>query len=413
MAPRTGVAVIAAGAALAAAAPAAADPPWDPPRRALDCCPVHDLAFAPSGRAIGAVDDPAGRETPIVVRSPAGDWTRHDAGRAGFVRLGVHGERVLLLGAIGFNRPRVTLTSGTTAGEFGKVRNLGAGAGPDLAVDPSGAAVAAWVRARDSGVVVMWRPPGRAFSRPFRLGVAGRTEIAAAVNGHGDAVVMWRAANRRTYLRTIGRDGRVAKSVELGRTGGTDAYDVALTDAGRWTAGWVTYRRGKYGPSGAMSARAFRGRLRSRSFATVLADTSPIVDVPRFRIELDSDGNALVAWSAIEPRRDFTGYVARYAVGGSTETVRLEDRNVFLSDVATGPGGRALLLFDTSFGPPRPDNTQDPPRMFARYRPGSGQAFGPEEPIAPGGRPQAAFDPLSGRPMAVLGALAESFRASP
>jgi hypothetical protein len=411
---RRATAVLAASVALFAAAPAAAE--WEPPRHVLDHGSVHGLEFSDSGRAI-AVAEGARFHTGILIRSQDGGWTVRDAGRTGSARLGVHGDRVLLLGELGSNQPRITLTSGDTSGKFGKPRNLGAGSKPALDVHPSGAAVSAWVPAGDGRVVVMRRAAGRPFARPVALGRVGLSGIAAAVNERGEAAVMWRQRNRRTVVATIDREGRAAKPIELGRTGGSDTYALALNDAGRWFAAWITQAWNKYGPQGTPSVSAFSGTLGSRKLSGGQIDAAAAsFGRTELALDLDSEGLPLLAWSSIEPRPDFTGYVVRYVTGRADgelappQTISLPDRNVFLADLAAGRDGRAVIALDTSYGPQPPSGSQEPPRSFARYRPGSGHPFGPDEALGPGGFAQVAFDPRSDRPLAVWGTLLESYR---
>lgn len=413
-----------AAAALATGSPSAAAPPWEPYREAqvpgCDCVEPWQFAFGASGGAVAVAASPARAHPYLATRQPSGVWAARQGPRVGDARLGVYGDRAMLLGTIGSN-PRVTLASGRVEGTFGAPRSLGPGQRPALAVDPSGAAGAAW--ARDGSIVAMRRSAGRAFGRPLRLGREDRSgnRPAVAVNRHGDAVVVWRAANHRTFLTPIHRNGQLGTRLELGRSDGVDLYAAALGADGRWVAAWLTERRstGRRRPP---SVSVFTGSLRSVKVRGGRLDSLQ-ESVPGSRAlhaRVDSNGNPIVAWTSSEPAGEpFSGErrIVRYVMGtsggalGQPETIRVADRNSFFADLETGPRGTAVLLWTTSYGPSGSTGPQPPPELHARHRGGSDQAFGPDERLDDlVGVAAVAFDPTSGRPLAIWDSLRESFR---
>jgi hypothetical protein len=247
--------------------------------------------------------------------------------------------------------------------------------------------------------------------------------IAVAVNGRGEAVVMWRSSKRRATVRAIDSKGRPMRAVDLGHTEGADVYSIALADKGRWVAGMKTQRITKGSSLPYVTATAIRGSVRSRTAQSATLETyedASFGEQP-IRVRMDSTGRPIAAWSSAEiisGPYSGTRHLVRVAGGGSDgrlgepQTVRIEDEGVRLVDLETGPDGRAVVLWATTgvkIGGSTYENV--PRKLHALYRAGSGQAFGPGEEIDTLTDGAAvAFDPVSDRPLAIWDTLRESFR---
>jgi len=241
------------------------------------------------------------------------------------------------------------------------------------------------------------------------------------VNERGEAVVVWRGGNHGAVARAIDAKGRLLRAVDLGPTEGGDVYSVALSDKGRWLAAWQTQRMRKTGADPYLTVKAARGSLRASKAVTTQLDYYHYAGIPdaAIRVRMDSTGRPVVAWSSAE---DLTGdvsgtrFLVRVASGtsdgrlGEPQTIRVEDRGAYLADLETGPDGRAVLLWSTA-GVKIPYYERVQPELHALYRAAPGQPFGPDEHIdALNDGAAVAFDPVSGRPLAIWDTLRESFR---
>jgi hypothetical protein len=418
--------------ALLAAAPAGAAPPWEPPREpttvGCKCAEPWQLAFGESGRALAVVrsGQGAGSNPIVATRTRGGAWNQVVPPVVGDAQLGVHDDRALLFGIHGtYEHARAKLATGDTRGRFGKPRNYGPAVRFAFAVDPSGAAAATWSRP-DGALFAIRRGPRRSrgwrYSKPIRIGLGG-IALATAVNARGEAVVM-SPSSKGVVVTPIDAKGALRKRAVLGRSQGTDTYGIGLAASGRWVAAWQTHTVTRTGASPNYDVMAFRGSIRTTTVKRAALDSYVYgggVAPQSIRVTMDSTGRPIVAWSSAELLTgpySGTRQLVRVAGGGSDgrlgepQTIRLEDEGALLADLETGPDGRAVLLWNTDGVKIGGEAYQYVPRqLHALYRAGAGQAFGPDESIDTlNDGAGVAFDPLSGRALAIWDTLRESFR---
>ena len=189
---------------------------------------------------------------------------------------------------------------------------------PDVAVNPRGDAVAAWVRGarRDAMVVVSIRPAGEAWGEPVAISRRGRPAIdpRVAIDPQGGVVVVWRQVVRTRFVTTAA--GRRRQAVYVARV------RERLVSETRWSP------------------------------ITTLSSDRQKVGPPELGV--DGRGGALVAWhwgtgtSPADPR--FVGrvqYVERAASGDWSSPRRLSRAGlcaeVRLPRVAVGAQGHAVV----------------------------------------------------------------------
>ena len=109
---------------------------------------------------------------------------------------------------------------------------------------------------------------------------------------------------------------------------------------------------------------------------------------------VDSTGVVAIAWSGGVPRQVRVVRIGAGGTPGPAAGVSPPGTSALLSDLAAGPGGRLIAVWDAGI-----DGGES--LVTAAVAPGAGAPFGPPEAVSPagygdrGGR--AAFDPVSGR----------------
>ena len=119
---------------------------------------------------------------------------------------------------------------------------------PDVAVDPTGGAAAAWVRSSvdRSGVFVASRREGRPWRAPVRIpGTRGAAEVELAVSGDGERILVWTSGRKVEASRKLPghrwSDPAVLHRTASGRRGVLPtSLQLAVNRRGRAVAAWQT-----------------------------------------------------------------------------------------------------------------------------------------------------------------------------
>lgn len=418
--------------ALAIAAPAGAAT-WSPPQ---DLSSPHlfvdglGLSVAGDGRALATwrFADPAGNATrsgsSAASRAPGADAFGPERAllpaaapdRRGQLVEGVaaYGRDRLLVAstrAVGAEQGRIAIgvRTGRADGTLGARRTVrGAGtarrpsnvSGVALAVNASGAAALAWFEdrgVRGDRVYVSLRRAGGRFGAPRRLATGRFRGVAAGIGARGDVLVSWdaRGTVRARFKPRSSRDFQAGQAIRS-----ADAYNADMrplvAPSGRVVLAWSAQRLREGGAPGPAyfqvavkpaGARRFgRARLLERMAAVVEEDRT-------IAAVLDSAGAATVAWSGTDGATRRVRAVR--SSGTPVQDVSPPGRDAVLSDLAAGPGGRLIAVWDGGIE----DRLST---VTAAVASGPGAAFGVPEPISSGtGEARfgvAAFDPASGRP---------------
>ena len=300
------------------------------------------------------------------------------------------------------NATRLFVRTGNAAGRFGKpalVRRDGVRiVSVSLAADARGDAALAWFEdrgTRTDRVYVALRRAGHAFGAPRRL-VTGRIRsVATAIGAAGDVLVAWDA---RGVLRARFKPHSVSGFRATDTIRSHDAFSADLhpvvTPGGRAVLAWSAQFASEGGTTGPQFFQeAIRPSGASRFRRAILLDR---VDSPggTFRaLDAAGDGNGVaVAWTG-------TGGHVRVVRGAGAP----QDLGPgFLSDLAGGPGGRLIVVWDDGVD-------ANPSTVHAAVAPGASAPFGAAEAVSPVGEDSrfghAAFDGsrptivYSGRPL--------------
>lgn len=324
------------------------------------------------------------------------DFTRRREQASALGQITAYGRDrlVALVGA----EDRVAVAFGRSDGRFGAPRTVAFGRdlrSTTVAANARGDIAVAWFDDRGTAndeVRVAVRRPGRRFGRPVLLARGRIRSASVAVGQRGQVLVAWDARGT-VRTRVLGERTRTIRS--------EDAYFARLrtliTPSGRMLVGWTAQFLSEGGGTGPRFTQVAVRPAGRRSFrkAQLLArdDTFIEGEAGALRLAVDTRGVAIAAWTssggvqaATAGADGFFGPVQTIAPAGD------------VGDLATGPKGDALLVWDEGFDPP--DGTGD---LFASYRPPGG-VFGPPEPISVGRdahQPAAAFDAVSGRPTVI------------
>lgn len=272
-----------------------------------------------------------------------------------------------------------------------------------LAASPGGHLVAAWTRAerRDRGVFARVAAPGAPVEAPERIAAAGLA-LAAAVNDRGDALVAWAEEDGRIKARVRSASGELGPRRDVGHfeieyfdsSAGFGEASAAIGPRGEAILCWTfdTVRGDEAGEplfqdfyaAVAAPGRSFR-RPRHLERSTYTEDTS----VEALAL---GGGQAVVAWG-----------------GGGTKHAIVRGRRIGRRQVlarrgddlagATGPDGSATLIWLS--GAAESSRSMRAVVMPGGDRFGSVQSIGAGPAAASARDPAVAFDPRTGRPVAV------------
>lgn len=220
-------------------------------------------------------------------------------------------------------------------------------AGPQVAVDPSGGAVAVWDRYDGANNIVQTasRVPGGAWGTPVDLSVAGQSAVLTqvAVDPGGDAVAVWERYDGAHYIvqsasRAAG--GAWGTPVDLTMAGRDASFpQAALDPAGNSVAVW--YRSN--GPNFVIQAatRAAGGTWRAPVDLSVAGQNAfnP-------QVAVDSAGNAVTVWD----RSDGSNYIVQ-AAGYDAAGPQLRSLSIPAGGVVGQPLSFSISPFDVWSAP--------------------------------------------------------------
>jgi hypothetical protein len=229
----------------------------------------------------------------------------------------------------------------------------------DVAVAPSGAAVVVWSLLRvtldrafyaPAGVEAAVRPAGGAWSAPQRLSETGRLPE-AAVDGAGNAIVVWIEGGVRTAARPAG--GAWSAPQTLSEAG--EETDIAVDGGGRAVAVWSRPFFAVDDSTGAVT-RLERVDSATRSpdgiWTLPVATSEPAVTVGTPRVAVNAPGDAVAAWS----RGDFAATRVEAALRpadggwGAAQALSEAGRSAGAADVGIDDSGDAVVVWQRSEG---------------------------------------------------------------
>ncbi len=281
---------------------------------------------------------------------------------------------------------RLAVRFGATDGTFGRLRTIRRArghriGGASLAVDARGDAALAWWEdrgVRTDRVYVALRRRGHGFGAPRRLATGRIRGVAAAIGARGDALVAWDARGvLRTRFRPRSRRGFLATDTIRSKPAYSAELAPVVTPSGRAVLAWSAQFASEGGDRGPQyfqtaarpaSARRF---ARARLLETVPAAATDGLGRPIDAVA-DSTGAVAVAWRGAAGTRAIRGR-------GAPQTVSAPGTPAILSDLAAGPGGRLVAVWD--------GGVEDPASVVrAAIAGGPGAAFGPPEDVSPAGQ---------------------------
>jgi hypothetical protein len=309
-----------------------------------------------------------------------------------------------LPGAADTPAARLGVRFGSTSGRFGRIRTIRR-AGPhsipraSLATNARGDAALAWFEdrgVRTDRVYVALRRAGHGFGTPRRLATGRIRGVAAAIGERGDVLVSWDARGvLRTRFKPRGSKGfRATDTIRSKPAFFADMHPV-VTPSGRAVLAWSAQFLSEGGGSGPVRFQAAVRPAGARRFARArLLETIPVRDYDGLGRTIDaladSAGVVAIAWRGASGVRVQRG-------AGPVQTVSPAGSTAVLSDLAAGPDGRLLAVWDTG--------VDDPAALVrAALADGVGAPFGAPEDVSAAGRDShfghAAF--LGPRPLVVL-----------
>ena len=233
-------------------------------------------------------------------------------------------------------------------GAFGMPVNLSAAdasaSPPQLDMNAAGAAIAVWslLDTGDPVVQAASRPAGGAFATavPVSAGGGSAENPTVAINTSGDAVVGWlRSGVSSTIVQVATRagSGSFSAPVDLTTTGAASSPKVAINQAGDIVAAWRRF-------NGAHHIVQARIRPAGGSFSSVADLSAAGQNANLGDIAIDTAGNALVTWDYPSAANTVVQLARRPAGGSFVATVDLTplDKTAFNPRLAVNPAGEAI-----------------------------------------------------------------------
>ena len=299
---------------------------------------------------------------------------------------------------------RLGVRFGSTGGRFGKLRTIRrtrayAIARASLAVNARGDAALAWYEdrgVRTDRVYVALRRAGKGFGKPRRLATGRIRGVAAAIGARGQALVAWDARGvLRTRFKPRGSRGfRAADTIRSEPAFNAEMAPV-ITPSGRAVLAWSAQFTSEGGTRGPVYFQAATRRAGARRFDRArLLEAIPARDHDGLGREIDAvvdtAGMVAIAWRGAAGVRASRG-------GAPAQTLSAPGTTAVLSDLAAGPGGRLVAVWDGGV-----DDQASTVRAAVAGAPNA--PFGPPEDVSAVGRDSrfghAAF--LGERPVVVL-----------
>jgi hypothetical protein len=295
-------------------------------------------------------------------------------------------------------RVRLEVRTGATDGSFGKpvaIRTQRGLRSVSLSVNGRGDAALAWFEDRGVNtdrVYVALRRAGHRFGAPRRLATGRIRSTAASIGARGDVLVAWDA---RGTLRARVKPRTRARFHATDTIRSKPAYFAEMapvvTPSGRAVLAWSAQfasEGGDRGPVYVQAAIRPAGARRFRRAQELVVIPAGIYDGLGRGVDavVDSTGHAVVAYNGGETTRriphmphDKPVLLARDA-GGRRGLVGIgqasgEGEVAVLSDLAAGPGGRLVVVWD--------GGVDDPQSVVrAAIADGAGAGFGPPEDVS-------------------------------
>jgi len=339
--------------------------------------------------------------TTLVRRQPILHQRSEAAGLASYGRNGAL-LALRLVSADGM-RSGLGVRFGHTTGSFGPVRTLRRVAfriaGASLAANARGDAALAWFEdrgTRTDRVYVALRRAGHGFGKPRQVATGRIRDVAAAIGARGDVLVSWDARGvLRTRFKPRSRAGFLATDTIRSEPAFFAEMHPVVAPSGRAVLAWSAQFASEGGDRGPVFYQAATRHAGDRRFARArLLETIPASsaggDAHSIDAVVDSTGAVAIAWSGAAGVRASRG-------GGPPQTLSAPGATAVLSDVAAGPDGRLIAVWD--------GGVDDPASVVrAAIADGPGTQFGAPEDVSPAGRDSrfghAAF--LGERPAIVL-----------
>jgi hypothetical protein len=244
---------------------------------------------------------------------------------------------------------------------------------------------------------VALRRAGHAFGAPRRLATGRIRSVAAAVGASGDVLVAWdaRGVLRARFKPRNGASFRSTDTIRSQSAFFADLHPV-VTLNGRAVLAWSAQfasEGGERGPAFFEAAVRVSHGTRFRRAQLLERVDSPQGEERPIDAVAESFGGVTIAWTGAN------GVVRAARVEQSGAVGPAQDLGPgFLSDLATGPGGRDVAVWD--------DGVDAPASTVHAATADAGMPFGAPEAVSPAGEDarfgHAAFDPRSGRPTVVF-----------
>ena len=281
---------------------------------------------------------------------------------------------------------RLGVRFGTLEGRFGRLRTIRRArpfsiARASLAVNARGDAALAWFEdrgVRTDRVYVALRRAGRGFGKPRRLATGRVRGVAAAIGERGDVLVSWdaRGVVRTRFKGRRARGFRAAETIRSEPAFNADMHPV-VAPSGRAVLAWsaqFTSEGGTRGPVFVQAATRAAGAsrfARARLLESFPARTEAGLGHPLDAV-VDSAGAVAIAWRGAPGVRVKRG-------PAPAQTVSAPGTTAVLSDLAAGPGGRLVAVWD--------GGSEDPASLVrAAVADGAGAPFGVPEDVSAAGR---------------------------
>jgi hypothetical protein len=221
-------------------------------------------------------------------------------------------------------------------------------AGFDVAAAPDGTVVAVWTRTTEGMSQVMGsvRPPGGAFSTPEPLGAPSGGFPRVAVDGRGDATVVWEQHEGNSVLFTIEQSTRAAGGSFLApqplSSPSAEARfaDVAMNGRGDTLVTWENRTNVPFIEARGRPAGGDFGPVTPLSQAAAPEEFSP-------QVAVGDDGSGMVAWANEDGLVQAVPWLATANSFGSSFVVFGTDPGEFgdAPDVAVTPTGSSVFVF--------------------------------------------------------------------
>lgn len=227
---------------------------------------------------------------------------------------------------------------------------------PSVALDAAGNAIAVWSRSNGTNTIVQAsvRPAGGSWQAAEDLSAPGQdaSDAHVAMNAAGEAIAVWRRSNGgdpivQASVRPPG--GSWGPPVDLSATGSASNPKVALNAAGDAAVVWFAW-------DGSSLVNLVHGAARPAGepwqAAQTLSATGGSAMNPK--VVVDAGGNVIAIWTRSNGTRDIVQAASRPA-GGSwqpAQDLSTPDQNAFDPQVAVGPGGDAIAVWDQYTGTP-------------------------------------------------------------